>query len=91
MLRGGEMQVLYGSFETLKRCKPFIVFEHGLGASEYYGTKPEQVFDFLNSCGLKVSLMKRWLKGCPELSRNEFVEQYDMRYNYYFIAYPDSN
>jgi hypothetical protein len=30
---------------TLSRDKPIIVFEHGLGASDYYNTEPQQIFE----------------------------------------------
>ena len=56
-VEGGELQVLEGGFETIKRCKPHIIFEHGLGASEFYDSTPDKVFKLLTSCGLKISTM----------------------------------
>lgn len=87
-VEGGEMGVLEGGKQTILRAKPIIIFEHGMGASDYYGTKPEQLYDFLQSCGYKVATMKRWLKGETSFSKEEFKHQFYDRLNYYFIAYP---
>ncbi|RTQ49317.1 FkbM family methyltransferase [Hymenobacter gummosus] len=88
-VEGAELQVLQGAVETLRRTRPVIIFEHGLGAADCYGTRPEQVYDLLTEqAGLRVSLMKRWLKGEAPLTRQEFVQQFEQGKNYYFIAYP---
>jgi FkbM family methyltransferase len=87
-VEGGELQVLKGAVKTIARCKPVIIFEHGLGASDFYGTSPEQVFELLSSCGMKISTMKNWLKTGPAFSKEEFEKQFQQRINYYFIAYP---
>ncbi|GAB4487720.1 MAG: FkbM family methyltransferase [Saprospiraceae bacterium] len=86
-VEGGEILVLRGALETLRRCKPVVIFEHGLGASELYGATPEQVFDLFEQCGLKVSLMCRFLKNQQPLTREEFARHYYRKWNYYFIAY----
>ncbi len=88
-VEGGELQVLHGMQRTLKSDKPFVVFEHGLGAADHYGTRPETLFDFLSdACGLHVSLMRDWLSGGAPKTRTEFVEQFDQSLNYYFLAHP---
>jgi FkbM family methyltransferase len=89
-VEGGEWVVLQGAINTIKRWKPTIIFEHGLGASEMYGASPEQVFDLLQDCGLNVSLLGRFVKNAPPLDRNGFSRQFYERLNYYFIAYPTS-
>jgi FkbM family methyltransferase len=86
-VEGGEMLVLQGAMGTLKRWKPVVIFEHGLGASEMYGATPEQVYDIFESCGMKVSLLDRFLDEKAALSRADFARQYYDRLNYYFIAY----
>ncbi len=86
-VEGGELLVLEGAKKTIARCQPTIIFEHGLGASDCYGTKPEQVFNLLTDCGLKVSLMKKWLQNEPPFSLKEFTETYYSSKDYYFIAY----
>jgi FkbM family methyltransferase len=86
-VEGAEMLVLQGATELLKRCKPIVVFEHGLGASDVYGTQPSDLYDLLTECGLKVSLLKRFLRNEKPLTKSEFEKQYFERLNYYFIAY----
>jgi len=89
-VEGGELQVLLGARALLAANRPVIVFEHGLGGSEYYGTRPEQLHELLTGpdLNLRVSTMARWLAGRPPLSRAELVEQFERQLNYYFIAYP---
>jgi FkbM family methyltransferase len=87
-VEGGELQVLRGAVQTLRRCQPIVVFEHGLGAADCYGTKPKDVWQLFADCNMSVSLMKSWLKGAPALSLAEFEQQFEQAKNYYFIAYP---
>jgi FkbM family methyltransferase len=86
-VEGGEFGVLKGGIETIKRNKPVIIFEHGLGASDVYQTTPKDVFELLTGAGLNVSNMRNWLKKKPPFSLKDFENAY---YNkeYYFIAYP---
>ena len=46
-VEGAELEVMQGAVETMTRHRPVVVFEHGLGASDFYGTRPEHVFDLL--------------------------------------------
>ena len=88
-VEGGELQVLRGGFETISRNQPLIIFEHGLGAADCYGTRPEMVFDLLTlDCGLSVFLMDGWLRGNDCLAREEVVRQFGSGDNYYFMALP---
>lgn len=87
-VEGGEMGVIKGAERVIKTGKPVIVFEHGKGAADHYGTQPGDLFDLLTAYGLKVSLMKKWLSNGSSLSRNEFVNEFETGSNYYFIAHP---
>ena len=88
-VEGGEHGVLLGGLQTLRRTRPVVVFEHGLGGADYYGVAPEQVFDLLiRDCGLSVSLMDRFLAGKPALERSELVDEFTSGRNFYFVAYP---
>lgn len=86
-VEGGEMLVLRGAMQTLARCKPVVIFEHGLGASELYGATPEQIHALFLQCGMGVSLMRRFLKNQPPLTKEEFAAHYYQKRDYYFIAY----
>jgi FkbM family methyltransferase len=89
-VEGAELQVLRGSVETLLRCRPYVIFEHGLGAADSYGTRPEMVFDLLTRCGLRLALMSDWLasSGRKTLSREAFTDEFNSARNYYFLAHP---
>ena len=90
-VEGAELQVFRGGRGTIARHRPVIVFEHGLGGADAFGTTPAAVFDLLaGECGLSVSLMQRWLRGGVALSRDEFIEQFEQHRNFYFIAYSQS-
>jgi len=86
-VEGAELQVLRGGRETLRRWQPVVVFEHGLGAADVYGSRPEVLFDELQACGLRVSLMADWLAGRPDLTRAAFADEFDTARNYYFMAH----
>ncbi|MDP8927074.1 MAG: FkbM family methyltransferase [Actinomycetota bacterium] len=87
-VEGAELQVFRGARRTITRNKPYIVFEHGLGGSDVYGTRPEDVYDLLVGCGLHLNIMSRWLAGESPLTREQFIEQFDTNENYYFLAHP---
>ncbi len=89
-VEGAELLVLKGAIEVLRRCKPTIVFEHGLGASDVYGSGPGDIFSLLEHAGVRVSTMGRFLSGKSSFSKVEFERQYYDRLNYYFIAYDRS-
>jgi FkbM family methyltransferase len=88
-VEGGELGVLKGAQQLLLRCKPVVVFECGLGASDYYGTTPEMMFDFI-TCQLqmKVSLPEAFIRHAPSLSRSAFVAVFNKNLEYYFVAHP---
>lgn len=87
-VEGAELLVLGGAINTLKTHKPVVIFEHGLGASDFYGSTPEKVFELFASCTMRVSTMQRWLNNRPCLRKEEFAEHYYQKKDYYFIAYP---
>lgn len=86
-VEGAELLVLEGAINTIKRNKPVIIFEHGLGASEFYNATPTKVYNLLSDCELKVSTLENWLSNKKELSLGEFEMQFYEKINYYFIAY----
>lgn len=90
-VEGAELQVFKGAVETIRRNRPFIIFEHGLGAADYYGTGPEHVHEVLAvQCGLRLFLMAEWLasNGDAALDKAAFCEQFSSGRNYYFLAAP---
>ena len=87
-VEGAELGVLKGAKELLKRSMPVIVFECGLGASDFYGTKPSDVYHFLTKeVGLNVSLLKSFIKNNKPLTLDQFENCYNTNKEYYFIAH----
>jgi len=90
-VEGAELQVFKGAVKTIGNSRPVIVFEHGLGGADYYGTHPEDIYDLLaGQCDLRLFLMAEWLEdnGKASLSREAFCEQFTSGSNYYFMASP---
>ena len=46
-VEGGELGVLRGAARVLREHHPIIVFEHGVGGADHYGTRPGDVYRLL--------------------------------------------
>ena len=87
-VEGGEFNVLKGANELLKNSHPIVIFESGIGASDYYGTTPDDLYAFItNEIGLKISTIKSYLREKKSLSLNEFDYYFKTNKEYYFIAH----
>jgi FkbM family methyltransferase len=87
-VEGGELGVLQGAAQLIKRDRPVIVFECGLGGSDVYDTTPAELFTFFADLGYAISLLKNYLNEEPSLSKALFEKQYYQKLNYYFVALP---
>ena len=86
-VEGGEFLVLKGAIETIKRDRPIIVFEHGVGGADCYGIKPEQVYHLLTEeCQMQITTMANWLKGGSILTEKQFVDYFWNGKEYYYLA-----
>lgn len=85
-VEGAEMLVLQGAAETIRRGKPVVIFEHGIGASDVYGTKPEAVFAFFRGLGYGIFLLEDFLAKKEAFTEAQFKAQYHGRKNFYFVA-----
>jgi FkbM family methyltransferase len=83
-VEGGELGVLRSAARTIAQHRPIIVFEHGLGASDRYGTTPEHIHDFLTGLGMRIFD----LDAAGPLSREQFREIYDAGSRWNFLARP---
>jgi FkbM family methyltransferase len=85
-VEGGEYQVLLGAKTCLKKDKPVVIFEHGKGASEMYGTDPDDVFIFFEFLGYRIYTLKSWLNNGSFFSKSVFNDEFHSGRNYYFVA-----
>src|SRR3989338_8737970 len=88
-VEGGEFAVFKGGKHLFAKHRPVIIFECGMGASEYYGTVPGELFEFVTEkLDLRISLLKNYLKGDAPLHLADFERHFNQNLEYYFIAHP---
>ena len=88
-VEGAEFRVLQGGRETIRRTHPVIIFECGLGAAARdEGFSPGTMYDLVESVGLSLSTMQRWLTDEAPLDRQTFVGSLENRQDYYYLAFP---
>lgn len=88
-VEGAEFNVLKGAHETITKYKPIIIFEFGLGASDFYNVSPEDFYTYLaHDCGYNIYLLHSFLKNKAPLNINEFRRVYHNKKEYYFVASP---
>lgn len=86
-VEGGEFGVLKGARNLLKKNLPTVLFECGKGASDYYGTQPSDIFNYLvQEIGLRVFTLDAFIKNGNALSQIEFVDCFENQKEYYFVA-----
>lgn len=87
-VEGAEFDVLKGAKETIIRSKPVVIFEFGLGASDFYNSTPDDLFDYFNNeLNLKISTLENWLNNTNPFKKEEFITCFNNSTEYYFIAY----
>jgi hypothetical protein len=71
-VEGAEVNVMRGAAATLERHRPHVVFEHGVGGADLYGSASGELFDLLDGAGLRVFD----LEGNGPFTRTRFEEQF---------------
>lgn len=89
-VEGAEMLVLEGARITIQHSQPIIIFEHGVGASDVYGTRPEDVFRFFQSLSYGIFLLEKFLAKKQPFKEEDFKDEYYSNRNFYFVAAPIS-
>jgi FkbM family methyltransferase len=90
-VEGAEFLVLKGSLQTLKAHRPFVLFEFGLGSSEFYGSTAEELYAFFQELDYSLFTLKDAMKENEALSLASFVAHYQNNSEYYFWAAPLPN
>lgn len=86
-VEGAEFGVLKGAKNLLAKNKPTILFECGKGASDYYGTDPADLYDFItNDVGLKIATLTSYTQNKPPLTKSEFCDCFNTNSEYYFVG-----
>lgn len=83
-VEGAEHMVFEGALQTLCRWKPIVVFEHGRGAADCYGSDPVHVFSLLHEAGLRIFN----LDGDGPYSVAQFQDIFNSNAYWNFVAHP---
>lgn len=88
-VEGGELGVLRGASRVLSESRPTIIFEHGLGAADFYGTKPRDVHELLTEkFAMEVFTLAGWLSRNPPLELAAMADEFEKCRSYMFVAVP---
>ena len=88
-VEGGELGVLRGARRVLAGDRPFVIFEHGLGAADFYGTTPGDVYALLvERLGYRIFTLDGWLAGRPALTLAEMQRDFETCRGYMYVAEP---
>ena len=72
-VEGAEVKAIRGAAETLARHRPVVLFEHGVGGADLYGSSSGELFDVLDGAGLRIFD----LEGNGPFTRAAFEEMFD--------------
>lgn len=64
-----------------------MIFEHGLGGSEYYDSTPEKIYQYFDTRAMHVSTLSGFIKKESSLTSEQLNIQFYKRLNYYFIGH----
>jgi FkbM family methyltransferase len=85
-VEGAEFLVLKGADNTIRRCKPVVVFEFGEPAKNY-GVHSDNIYEFFNEKGMSINLMEYYLSEKQPLSKSDFYSNWSKGYSNYYVAY----
>ena len=85
-VEGGEFGVLKGAKDVIEKFHPVFIFEHGLGASNYYNTDPDDVYELFDLSDYNIFTLKGFIKQSPPLSKEKLNDLYNRNKEYYFLA-----
>ncbi|MFM7769194.1 MAG: hypothetical protein ACKO8Q_01405, partial [Bacteroidota bacterium] len=63
--------------------------EFGLGASDFYGTNPDELFTFFVNLNYQIYTLSNFIKNKTAFNQKTFIENYERCEEYYFVAKPN--
>jgi FkbM family methyltransferase len=85
-VEGAQQQVLEGGYETIARCQPVVIFEHGRAAREHFGADEATIYELLvEEAGLRLSTVQH--PSIP-LDLDRFRRAVDEHLSSDFVAMP---
>lgn len=82
-VEGAEREVLAGGLETIVNHRPVVVFEHGRGSADSYGTTPADLWEVLaDAAGLRIF----GLDGSGPFSLPQFEDEFARGDRVNFVA-----
>jgi FkbM family methyltransferase len=88
-IEGGEYDALKGGVDTIRRCRPILVFEASIGSTGAYGVEPDALYFLITqTLGYRLATMSDWFRGIPGYDQATFRQNWYDGPEFYFIAYP---
>jgi FkbM family methyltransferase len=84
-VEGAEQQVFEGALSTLRRHRPVVIFEHGSGSAETYGTRPSDIYSLLRD---EVAYRIVDLDGNGPYTLSDFERTFYTMQRVNFVAHP---
>ncbi len=86
-IEGGEYYALLGAKLILKKHRPVIVMEFGLGAADHYGVSPEMMYQLLVvELGYRMFSLSAFVEERASFDLVSFVGCYEEGREYYFVC-----
>jgi FkbM family methyltransferase len=86
-VEGAEFGVLKGALAILKKDHPLLVFESGKGASDFYGTQPEALYNYLvKENAYQLYTLPNFLNQKAALTVEQFTDCFETNKEYYFVG-----
>jgi FkbM family methyltransferase len=84
-VEGAEQQVFEGALATLRRHHPIVIFEHGSGSAEVFGTRPGDIYELLRD---EAAYRIFDLDGNGPYSEADFERTFYTMQRVNFVAHP---
>ncbi|HPQ08393.1 MAG TPA: FkbM family methyltransferase [Bacteroidia bacterium] len=89
-VEGAELKVLQGAEKIIKKDKPVIAFEFGIGGSEFYNTSAQDMFKFFTERNYSLFDYQSFLNKALPNNEKSFIQTYQENIIYNFVAVSNS-